>query len=56
LIRTRFQGQGQSRVAGFNARNLSPQTTQLRPWLPDEQALTLCANSGRPDAGRSGAL
>src|SRR5262245_22651531 len=37
------QGQGQSRITGFNARNLCPQTTQLLPWFRRESSFTLSA-------------
>jgi len=40
-------GQGQSRVTGFNARNLCLKTVRFLPWFPDEQVLTLCAKGGR---------
>jgi len=37
-------GQGQSRVTGFNARNLCPQITQFLPWFRSESSFTLSAN------------
>jgi len=38
-------GHGLRRATVFNARNLCPKTHQFLPWVPGEQALTLCANS-----------